>query len=190
MAYVLVVPPAGEPITVAEAKAHLRVDIADDDVLIGVLIAAARQFAEMRTQRQFLTAQWRQVLDKFSHGITLDKCPVVSVQSIQYLDMSGVWQTVPSTDYVVDMSTEPARITPIFGRIWPIAMPQIGSIKIDFTSGYGDATKVPEGIKSWMKLRIGALYENRSEVDELASGSLVEMPFVDRLLDPYCVVAY
>lgn len=217
MPYVLVTPPASEPITLAEAKSHLRVDFTDDDALITALISAARQHAEMVTQRQLVTATWKLVLDSFpgrsmmaqpagapfslpGHAILLNKSPVQTVASIKYLDMGGAQQTMPATDYVVDTSCEPARITPVFGKIWPISLPQIGAIEILFTAGYGapnNATpaiwapaQVPEGIKAWMKMRIGSLYANRAEIEIVQRAQLVEMPFVDGLLDPFRVVTY
>ena len=61
----LITPPAGEPVSLAEAKLHLRVDFDDDDSLIQVLISAARQAAETLTNRQLVTARWRMVLDSF-----------------------------------------------------------------------------------------------------------------------------
>ena len=217
MPYVIVTPPASEPLTLAEAKSHLRVDFTDDDALINALISAARQHAEMVTQRQLVTATWKLVLDAFpgrsmtaqpagvpfslpAHAILLNKSPVQAVASIKYLDMGGVQQTMPTTDYVVDTSCEPARITPVFGKIWPISLPQIGAIEILFTAGYGtpnNATpavwspvQVPEGIKAWMKMRIGSLYSNRAEVEIVQRAQLVAMPFVDGLLDPFRVVTY
>ena len=51
----LVTPPAEEPVSLAEARLHLRVDFTDDDALITSLIAAARQAAETLTGRQFVT---------------------------------------------------------------------------------------------------------------------------------------
>lgn len=190
MAYQLITPPSGEPVTLAEAKLHLRVDITDDDALITALISAARQYAEMVTQRQLLTASWRLVLDCFPRMIRLDKMPLVTVDSIKYVDLNGVLQTMPSTDYVVDSSAEPARITPVFGKIWPIPVPQIGAVQVNFTCGYGAATAVPEGIKNWIKIRVASLYEHRAEVEVIQRSQLVEMPFVDGLLDPYRVVSY
>jgi uncharacterized phiE125 gp8 family phage protein len=197
--------PLTEPVTLAEAKLHLRVDFNDDDSLITALIAAARQAAETLTGRQFVTARWKLIMDSFpgpslmgvpagmpfslpGHAILLPKCPVQSVVSIDYLDMASTLQTMPAIDYTVDPACEPARITPVFGRIWPICLPQIGAVSVTFDAGFGDASAVPEGLKSWIKLRVGSLYAHREEVAILAKGKLEPLPFIDGLLDPYKIV--
>ena len=177
------------------------------DPLLNMYIAVARVHAEMVTQRQLLTATWKLVLDAFPgmslsgmsgisegrrfphNAIVIHKNPVQSVASIKYLDMSGVQQTMPSTDYVVDTTMEPARITPVFGKIWPIALPQIGSVEITFTAGYGAAADVPAGIKHWMLMRVDGLFKNRGETTEVM-GKLEKLPFVDGLLDPFIVAIH
>jgi uncharacterized phiE125 gp8 family phage protein len=204
MSIQLVTPPAEEPVTLIEAKLHLRVDFDDDDTLIASLITAARQAAETLTGRQLITARWKQVLDCFpgpslmgvpagqaftlpGHAILLAKAPVQSVISINYLDMGSVSQTMPVSNYTVDSACEPARITPVFGQIWPICLPQIGAVSVTFDAGYGTAAQVPEGIKSWIKLRVGSLYAHREEVAALSRGRIDSLPFIDGLLDPYKV---
>jgi len=200
----LITPPAAEPVSLAEAKLHLRVDFDEDDALIQTLISAARQAAEMLTQRQLVTARWRMVLDSFpgsglmgvpagqtftlpGHAILIPKSPLQSVVEIRYLDMAGVSQVMPSAHYTVDKACEPARITPVFGQIWPVALPQIGAVSVTFDAGYGSAADVPEGLKSWIKLRLGSLYAHREEVASMARGRIDPLPFVDGLLDPYKV---
>ena len=200
----LITPPAGEPISLAEAKLHLRVDFDDDDSLIQVLISAARQATETLTNRQLVTARWRMVLDSFpgpslmgvpagqtftlpGHAVLLPKSPVASVVEIRYLDMAGAWQVMPAANYTVDSVCEPARITPVFGQIWPIALPQIGAVSVIFDAGYGNASAVPEGIKTWIKLRVGSLYVHREEVASMTRGRIDPLPFIDGLLDPYKV---
>ena len=200
----LVTPPSEEPVSLWEAKLHLRVDFDEDDMLIASLITAARQAAETLTGRQFTTARWKQVLDCFpgpslmgvpagqaftlpGHAILLAKAPVQSVISINYLDMGSVSQTMPVSNYTVDSACEPARITPVFGQIWPICLPQIGAVSVTFDAGYGTAAQVPEGIKSWIKLRVGSLYAHREEVAAISRGRIDSLPFIDGLLDPYKV---
>lgn len=200
----LITPPAGEPVSLQEVKAHLRVDFDDDDGLIQALIAAARQAAETITNRQLMSARWKLVMDSFpgpslmgvpagqpfslpGHAILIHKSPVLNVVSINYLDMAGVLQSMPASNYTVDAACEPARITPVFGQIWPIALPQIGAVSVTFDAGYGAAASVPEGIKSWIKLRVGSLYAHREEVAALSRGRIEPLPFVDGLLDPFKV---
>ena len=200
----LVTPPAGEPISLAEAKLHLRVDGGDDDLMIGSLITAARQAAETITGRQLMTARWRLVLDAFpgpllmhagsgssfslpAHAILLAKCPVQSVVSVEYLDMNGTTQVLPASDYVLDAACEPARLSPVFGKTWPPTLPQIGAVTVTFDAGYGSASEVPEGLKSWIKLRVGSLYGHREEMAVLSRGRIDPLPFVDGLLDGFKV---
>ena len=188
MSLQVVTPPVGEPVSLAEAKLHLRVDVDDDDALISSIITAARQAAETVTGRQLMTARWKLVLDAFpACAILVAKCPVQSVTSIQYLDMNGSSLTMPAADYVVDTAYEPARITPVFGKTWPSTLPQIGAVSVTFDAGYGSASSVPEGIKSWIKLRVGSLYAHREEMSILMRGRIDPLPFVDGLLDPYRV---
>jgi uncharacterized phiE125 gp8 family phage protein len=122
------------------------------------------------------------------HAILLFKTPVQSVVSINYLDMGSALQVMPAATYTVDTACEPARITPVFGQIWPICLPQIGAVSVTFDAGYGTASQVPEGIKSWIKLRVGSLYAHREEVASLSRGRIESLPFIDGLLDPYKVV--
>lgn len=172
-----ITPPTVEPVSLLEAKAHLRVDIADDDVLIGALVSAARDYAEGLTHKQMVAARWKQVMDSFpgptligipqgrtftlpGHAIYLQRSPVVRVVSIQYLDMSGNVQTMPATDYTVDYSSDPVRITPVFGKIWPIPLPQIGSVWVTFDAGYAapltaDTVASTISAPAWTSLNVG-----------------------------------
>ncbi len=189
--------PTAEPVTLAEAKNHLRVDddLVDDDALIGILIATARRYGEMLTGRSWITQKWRLQLDAFYSGgdmgavIELDKGIVQSVDSITYLDMSSTQQTMDLTQLAQDLVSMPARISPKFGTVWPIALPQIGAVQINYTAGYG-ATEaaIPEGIRQWVLLRLTSLYEHRGEAEVVSRGKLEPLPWVDGLLDPYKVL--
>ena len=188
MSLSLITPPTVEPVSLAEAKLHLRVDFDDDDALIESLISAARVAAETLTGRQICTARWMRTLDGFSRSsLLLHRCPVQSVVEISYQDQLGQWQTVDPSIYVSDLTSEPARITPGFGNSWPITLPQIGVVRVVFDAGYGTPSDVPEGLKSWIKLRIGSLYAHREEMSILSKGRIDPLPFVDGLLDPYRV---
>lgn len=85
------VEPAEEPITLEEAKSHLRVDIEDDDNLILNLITAARQKAESILKRALITQTWIYYPDDFPDKdyIELPMPPLQSVSSVTYTDYNG-----------------------------------------------------------------------------------------------------
>lgn len=185
MSLKLIAGPIEEPITLDEAKAHLRVDsdLTADDGLIGALIVAARQGAEHQTGRALMPQTWELALDCFESEIRLPKPPFASVSSVKYLDVNGVLQTLDPSAYIADSYSEPSRLMPAYGTSWPSIRRQANAVLIRFDAGYANAGAVPQQIKQWMLLQIGAMYENRESV--AAVSSIVEMPFADRLLDAY-----
>jgi len=173
--------PATEPITLAEAKLHLRVEVSDDDKLITNLIVAARERAEALTGQSFMPQTWETVLDAFSTEIDLDHPPIVSVTHVKYLDGAGALQTVSPSDYIVDTFRQPGRITLAEGAVWPATQSVANAVTVRYVTGYANAAAVPQAIKGWMLLRIGMMYANRESV--VVGASVAEIPFVDSLLD-------
>lgn len=131
--------PSSEPISLAEAKLHLKAETTDDDALIGTIIAAARELAEQRTDRALVDQRWERVLDVFPDAIQLARPPLVSVESLKYVDVNGVQQTIASTDYAVDDVSEPGYILPAFGTSWPSSRAEANAIRARFIGGYAAA---------------------------------------------------
>lgn len=177
----LITAPTSEPITIAEAKAHLRVVGADDDAYIATLIVAARQAAEQATGRALMVQTWEVSFEQFKCGMKLPKPPIVSVTSIKYLDLDGSLQTLDPGQYELNDYEEPVEILRPYAVIWPATQRHENAVRIRYVAGYASAATVPQEIKSWMLLRIGLLYENRESV--VAGVPLAELPFIDRLLD-------
>lgn len=191
MPSVLVTAPAAEPVTLAEVKLHLRIDDNADDVLLGALITAARQHAEHDTRRALVTQTRKLVLDEFPSGaITLDHAPVGAVTSVLYIDPDGVERTLDAAGYKLDKITEPCRLVPAYGTSWPATRAEINAVSVIYTCGFGAPEAVPESIKRWMLLRIGALYENREEVLTGRAITLAPLPLADALLSPYRLLDY
>lgn len=166
--------PTAEPVLLAEAKLHLRVDHDDEDELIDELITAARETCEKRLRRTLLTSGWTLTLDSFAELHCFANPPVVGVGSISYLDSASVSQTLDPAAYDVDFSSEPARIRP--ASSWPSTAARMAAVTVVYTAGYQSAADIPRPIKQWILLAIGEMYENREELPE---------NFNDRLLDPY-----
>ena len=122
--------------------------------------------------------------------IEIPFAPLQTIDSVKYLDSTGALVTMAPTLYTVDNASEPGVITPAPDQFWPNTQNIMNAVQITFTCGYGLAAAVPPGIKSWMLLRIGALYENREEVVVGSRIASVDLPFVDRLLDPYQIASF
>lgn len=163
-------PPAGEPVTLVEAKSHLRVTETVDDTDITSIISRARQWCEDYCNRQFITATWKQTFDGFAEACAgrkyfeLARPPLQSVTSIKYLDTSGVEQTLATTVYNVITDTEVGIVELAYGQSWPSIRNQIGAVRVVFVAGYGAAAALPPGGKAAVLLMIENLYRFRGDV--------------------------
>jgi uncharacterized phiE125 gp8 family phage protein len=165
MRLALTTAPTEEPISLAAAKRHLRVDedATDEDALILDWIASARKEAERAMGRPLVTQTWTGYLNNFpdSDEIEIPLAPLISVTSIKYTDPDGVEATFSTADYTVDTSGVLGRIYLNYNESWPDYRIEYNAVRIVFVAGYGDASTVPEDVKSWMLLRIGERYEHR-----------------------------
>lgn len=165
----LITAPTAEPISVAEAKAWARVDLQADDVLIAGLITSMRQHFDGKDAwfgRALMTQTWDLALDCFPYEwpyvIRLPLPPLQGVSSVTYLDSNGVSTVLPTTEYFVDTKSEPGRLMPTYGKLWPSARKTINAITVRFVAGYGDKpTDVPDPIRTWLKQAVAHFYANR-----------------------------
>jgi len=99
--------PSAEPITLDDAKSHLKVDSADDNVLITAQITTARQFGERETKRAFITQTWKMYLDSAPAEIEIPKPPLQSVESIKAISSveSEVDETVDKDQPVLKIAS-------------------------------------------------------------------------------------
>jgi uncharacterized phiE125 gp8 family phage protein len=174
------------PVTLDEAKDHLRVVHTDDDMYITTLLLAATKWAEDFQCRTYISRTHTDYLDKFPTVIRPIYSPLVSVTSIKYLDTDGVQQTLSSALYRVDTNTEPGRITEAYNQSWPDIRSVTNTIEIEYIAGYGTAAAVPDDVKAAIKLIVGHFYEHREVVSELTLNkvpfSAKELLWTDRLV--------
>lgn len=188
----LITAATGEPVSLTEAIAHLRVTSTGDDALIGNLIKAARQEAENYTNRALASQTFELVLDNFPAGkIVLPMPPVEKIDWVKYKDCDGIETTINSADYIL-YNSEPAIIVSGYGIGWPSFNPYpVGAVAIRFVAGYKTAGSsasliIPEPIKQAMLLIIGDRYENRENI--IVGQTASEIPNSAKfLLYPYRV---
>lgn len=157
-----------KPVTLSEAKLHLKMDDIDaDDTLIEALIAAATEHAQNYTNRIFINTEIVQVYDAFpisNEVLRLAVTPLVSVASVTYLDTNGDSQTWTASDYVVDSYTEPCEISEKNGATYPDTVAQRNAVTVTYTAGFGaTAANVPQPIKQAILLLIGHFYNYRDD---------------------------
>ena len=176
------------PVTLTEAKAHLRVEHDSENAYIFTLIAAATDEAERWTRRQFVTATWDEYLDAFPDTILVKHPPLQSVTEIKYVDTEGVPQTLADTLYTVDAHSFKGRIVPAFGLSWPSVRSVVNAVQLTYKAGYGDdAADVPAAIREAILLRVGGFYLNHEDV--VIGTIATELPLASRcLLRPFRVV--
>lgn len=154
--------PAVEPVTLAEAKAHLRVTDTAEDGLIASLIKAARDEVEAATGLALITQDWRLYLDRWppSAIVRLRRHPVQSVMQVTVYDAEGTPQTVIPIAANLDRVTRPARFAMPDGA--PAPGQAMNGVEIDFRVGFGDTgVEVPDGLKRAMLLLTAHWFEHR-----------------------------
>jgi hypothetical protein len=168
-----------------------------NDSTITALAKGARFYAEHFTRRRFITQKVAMKMDFFpgyiggklpgqmvaqtyfagpsplmiglNFAIVLPYPPVQSIDTFSYLDPSSGTPIIlqPNSDYIADLASNPARLTPPYAQMWPVARVEPESVSVNFTCGYGpDGSAVPEPIKIAIKQLTLYWYENRIPNDE------------------------
>ena len=170
MGVVVDTPPIAEPLTLAEAKEHLRVDFAEDDGLIASYLAAARQTAEERTGLAAVerTLIWSgscfPKMERQGGEILLPHPPLIAVERVEYIDRDGVLQVLPAEDYEEDVSVMPGRLVAVPGKSWPVTDGSASAAAVIYRAGYGAPPAVADTFKHLVRLLLANFYEQREPV--------------------------
>lgn len=184
MSVVLITDSQGPAISLEDVKDHLRITEDDRDSDLLLLIYAAENHIENYLGRSLINKGYRLKLDCFKQTIEIPKPPLVSVESIKYIDSDGNQQTVTASDYIVDADATPGRVVPAYGLSWPSARSIINAVEIEYTAGYGTTPDdIPDAIKHALKLLIGHFNENTEQTTVV---SMSDISFgVESLCAPY-----
>lgn len=136
--------PAIEPVSLAEAKAHMRIDagFTEDDVYVQSLISAARTHVESVADRTLIRSQWQMKFDFFpSWDVELPKPPIMNdTVVVTYVPSDGVYSPVAFTNFRTDRDSTPAVIRPQWNSNWPSTRGAENDITVTYWAGYGSAT--------------------------------------------------
>lgn len=150
-------PVASEPVSLSEARAHLRVDHDDEDALIAAYVSAAREKLEAMTGRLFVQRQATFSASVWASEYRTPLAPLSAVSSVQYVDAQGATQNLTGTDWYSRAGLD--------GRVYLTGHEpsrQDNSL-ITVTATVGDAT-CPHPIRAAILLIVGQLFEVRQDV--------------------------
>ncbi len=163
MSSILLDGPAVEPVSLAEAKAYLRVEHADDDDIIAALIAGARVHVEAQTRRALITQVWRIARDTWpANGrIVVVPAPLRALVAARINKLDGATQAIDVGAFAVDAISAPAVLAFAAGAL-PAPGRVVGGIELDVEIGYGDVpADVPEPLRQAVRVLVAHWYENR-----------------------------
>lgn len=175
--------PAEEPVSLAEARAFLKLDDTAEDALVTTLIGAARLHVEGVTGRALLAQSWRVVLDAWpdDRQVRLPVTPFMAVTEITAYDTAGAGHDVPLAQFL----REPDRLLlPATVAGMPVLRERQG-IEIDYVAGFGtEPEDVPADIRQALLALLAYWYEHRDAVILAGSGAVVPTGF-DRMVAGY-----
>jgi uncharacterized phiE125 gp8 family phage protein len=183
MSPILIAPPAGEPVSLPEAKLYLRIDASDEDDLVRALITASRLLIEAASGRLLINQTWRLILDAWPAGGTLrlPLSPAGQIAGARVFDANGAPTAVSPSALVLEAGSDPPLLL-VQGAAPSPGRARAG-VEIDVVAGFGPSgASVPEPIRQAMLRMIALWFENRG--DAMAAGPSLPAP-VMALVAPY-----
>ncbi len=184
----LVTPPAVEPVTLAEVKAHLRLTTDADDDALALFIPAARQEAEAFTGRAFLEQTWALTLDTREiptngvRALVLPKAPLLGIDSVQTFAANDTATTLDPASYRAEVAYEPGRLALRETSSWPLPGRSTSGFVVTYRAGYGsDRASVPAALRLAVLHLVAHAYEHRGD----ESGAPARSAVAESLLRPF-----
>lgn len=161
MSVTLMTPPALEPISLAQMKAHLRIEHAFEDALVSAYITSARLHIEARLAKLLISQNWRINFDRLPTGkvVELPLAPMLALNSVSYYtDLPGP-NNIPPVDYSIDLNSMRPRFSLHLQRQ---NLRSFGAYELDVSVGYGPAPEdVPADIRHALMMLVAHWHENR-----------------------------
>ena len=168
MAPEVLTPPASEPVSLAEARAHLRVTTDEEDALIGRLIASARQRVEAELGIALITTAFREGGDGWELDavgrLNLGRGPLIAVDALAVANAAGTFTGVPADRYLAEIGSRPGTLVAT-GAGLPAPGRATGGVRIDYRAGFGaDPASVPQPLRQAILLLVAEAFEHREPV--------------------------
>jgi uncharacterized phiE125 gp8 family phage protein len=158
--------PLIEPITLADAKDHLKVTSTGEDSVIGFELSAACKYLENEMGVQMITCGWEGYLNCFPNTtyIEFPLSPITGVSKVEYFATNGIAYTeFAAANYIFDDVHKPPRLYLAPGCSWPGTEPRVNAVKVTFNAGHNLASDIPPNWIQALKLAITFFHEHRGD---------------------------
>lgn len=175
-----IVAPAVLPVSLGEAKAHLRYEDDDQDALIEAQIKSAVGWLDGYSGilgRCLIHQRWELPLIGWG-GIIGLPFPDCSDVVVSYRDPAGAWQLVPDADLTEPVEMHGGTIVSYLPTFSPPALANTlaPAIKVSFKAGFGPAPEdVPPALREAILIMVGDWFRNR---ETAAFGTINPVPVV------------
>lgn len=180
--HVLTTAPATEPITLADAKAHLYEDQNHNDSMITGLIVAARQLTEEYLRRKLITQTVTEYFECFEKNMKLEFPNVSTINSIKYLTDDETESTDIKTNFILLSGYQPSEIIAKDSYSLPSPFDRKDTVRIEYVTGFGAASAIPKPIIQGMLVMIGEWYECREDETFVSKSGNLRMSKASQLL--------
>lgn len=181
----IVTPPAAEPLTLSEVKAHCRVEHNDDDTLIARLIQTAVDFTDVNgiLGKAMISQTWGEWIAPNPSTVLLSLGEVQSVSAIKFYDTDNALQTATLSDFFVLGTKGRTIIRPKPSKAWPTTFDRDDAIKIEYVIGFGGSpSDVPQTVRHALMVLTAHWYENRE--NSITGTTIKTLPYgFDDLMD-------
>lgn len=166
------------PVSLSEAKDHLRLVGDDLDAEVQAALEAATQYCEQKTSRVLRsTATIVQVHQEWATCYRIDREPLLAVTSVTYYDTDNTLQTVESSNYRIATSERGGSLFEFDADFtWPTLHDRSDPIRLTYTAGYAI---VPAMAKQAVRLMTGYYFgdldERQMQAAEQAASRLLAM---------------
>lgn len=187
MALLMTAGPTVEPVTLAEAKAHLRLDSAADDVLVASLVTTSRLQIETALSLALVTQTWSYFIDALPRdgAVRLPLRPIQSIDAVRLHHDSGGTTSVAPDSFVLDGAASPARLVQRDATVVSAIPRRANAYEFSLIAGFGPlASDVPAPIRQALLLLVAHWYEHRDPAEIGADAARIPAA-VSQLLTPW-----
>lgn len=179
----VVTPAASTAVTRAQCALFMRYVGSLQNDVIDSLIYSAEKYVEQWIGKTLVDTTYTYYFDSFNECLDFPIGNVSSITSVEYIDSTEAYVVLSNTVYDLDNKSIVNKITLKYGQEFPTPLPLPNAVRVTFVAGFGDASDVPEPIKTAVKIMVASMFEFREGQTPIYEPK--ENPTIKQLMNTY-----